>query len=191
MFHDHDPARSSRSLSSTRRPGSLQDQGSGRRARNISGSSRRGSSGIVLARPWHSRISKMKAICAWCESEGRPSDLGEREPFYNPAATHCICAYHRKRLLELLPSKSFPDVELLIVVRPNDTALHDYLQRAFAGLRGVKVIVERRAGDRRAAQYPVADERRLVRTRRIREGEVSSLGYTVVRFTPKATTRSR
>ena len=131
------------------------------------------------------RVVKMKAICAWCESEGRPSDLGEREPFHNPAVTHCICAYHRKRLLELLPSKSFPDAELLIVVRPNDTALHDYLQRAFAGLRGVKVIMERRVADRRSAQSPVADERRLVRTRRIRQGDVSSLGYTVVRFTPK------
>jgi len=148
-------------------------------------------SAVALARHWHSRIVKMKAICAWCESEGRPSDLGEREPFYNPATTHCICAYHQKRLLELLPSKSFPDVEVLIVVRPNDTALHDHLQRAFAGLRGVKVLMERRTGDRRAAQYPVADERRHRSMRRIRQGEVSSLGYTVVRFTPKATTRSR
>jgi len=43
----------------------------------------------------------------------------------------------------------------------------------------VKVIMERRAGDRRAAQYPVADERRLVRRRRIRQGEVASLGYTI------------
>src|SRR5207302_9662593 len=82
----------------------------------------------------------MKAICAWCESEGRPSDLGEREPFYNPATTHCICAYHQRRLLELLPSKSFPDAEVLIVVRPNDTALHDHLQRAFAGIRAVKYL---------------------------------------------------
>jgi len=133
----------------------------------------------------------MKVVCAWCQSEGRSAYRGEREPLDNPAPTHGMCARHRNRLLELVPSKSFPDVEVLIVVRPNDTALHDYLQRAFAGLRGVKVIMERRAGDRRAAQYPVADERRLVRTRRIREGEVSSLGYTVVRFTPKATTRSR
>jgi len=133
----------------------------------------------------------MKAICAWCESEGRPHDLGERELFYNPAATHCICARHRERLLELLPSKSFPDAEVLIVVRPNDTALHDYLQRAFAGMRGVKVIIDRREGDRRRAQGPVTDDRRQVRTRRIRRGEVSSLGYTVVRFTPKITTQSR
>ncbi len=76
----------------------------------------------------------MKAVCAWCESEGRPSDLGEREPFYNPATTHCICPDHQQRLLRLLPSKSFPDAEVLLVVRLNDTALYDYLQRVFAGL---------------------------------------------------------
>jgi len=139
-----------------------------------------------VARHWHTRIAKMKAICAWCESEGRLSDLGEREPFSNPAVTHCICADHQRRLLELLPSKSFPDAEVLIVVRPNDTALHDHLQRAFAGMRAVKVIMDRRAGDRRVAQALVAHERRHRRIRRIRQGQVSSLGYTVVRFTPKA-----
>src|SRR5256885_3743603 len=81
---------------------------------------------------WQGRIDSMKAICAWCESEGRPSDLGEREPFYNPAVTHCLCAGHRERLLELLPSRSFPDVELLIVVRRSDTALYERLQRSLA-----------------------------------------------------------
>jgi hypothetical protein len=90
----------------------------------------------------------MKAVCAWCESEDRPSDLGEREPFYNPATTHCICPDHQQRLLRLLPSKSFPDAEVLLVVRLNDTALYDYLQRVFAGLPDAKVIKERRAGDR-------------------------------------------
>ena len=55
-----------------------------------------------------------------------------------------------------------------------------------AGLRAVKVIMERRAADRRTAQDPVADERRHRRVRRIRQGQASSLGYTVVRFTPKA-----
>ena len=75
---------------------------------------------------------------------------------------------------------------MLIVVRPNDRALHDHLQRAFAGMRAVKVIMDRRAGDRRVAQALVAHERRHRRIRRIRQGQVSSLGYTVVRFTPKA-----
>ena len=143
---------------------------------------------LWVARYWHRRITKMKVVCAWCQSEGRSAYLGECAPLGNPAPTHGMCARHRNRLLELVPSKSFPDAEVLIVVRPNDTALHDYLQRAFAEVRGVKVIMERRAGDRRRAQCAVTDERRQVRTRRIRQDEVSSLGYTVVRFTPKVTT---
>ena len=133
----------------------------------------------------------MKAICAWCESEGRRSDLGEREPFDNRVATHCICARHRGRLLELLPSKSFPDAELLIVVHQNDTTLYERLQRSFAGVSGVRVILDRRVSDRRSATSRVTVERRQVKTRRIRQGEVSSLGYSVVRFTPKVTTQSR
>jgi hypothetical protein len=128
----------------------------------------------------------MKALCAWCQSEGRPDYLGEREPFDNPAPTHCICPHHRERLLELLPSRSFPDVELLVIVRPNDTELFEDLQRKFAGVRGVKVIMDRRLTDRRRGDSPVLDERRRVKTRRIRRGEGSPLGYTIVRFTPTA-----
>jgi hypothetical protein len=76
---------------------------------------------------------------------------------------------------------------LLVIVRPNDTALFDYLQGRFAGVRGVKVIIDRRLTDRRRDERsPAADDRRRVRTRRIRRGEVSPLGYTIVRFTPTA-----
>src|SRR6266513_2830842 len=87
-----------------------------------------------MSRYWQGRIDRMRAICAWCESEGRPSDLGEREPFYNPAVTHCLCVRHRERLLELLPSRSFPDVELLIGVRRSDPALYERLQRSLASV---------------------------------------------------------
>jgi hypothetical protein len=132
----------------------------------------------------------MKALCAWCQSEGRPDDLGERESLDNPAPTHCICPHHRERLLELLPSRSFPDVELLVIVRRNDTELFEYLQGRFAGERGVRVILDRRMRDRRRDESPVTDERRRVRTRRIRSGDVSPLGYTIVRFTPAATAQS-
>lgn len=142
-----------------------------------------------VAQDWQSR-NVMKVLCAWCQTEGQPGYLGEREPFDNPAQTHGMCRDHRERLLELLPSKSFPDAELLIVVRPNDTALYEYLRRSFAGVPQVKVIVERRSHDRRRAQGSATDERRRVKTRRLRRGEVTSLGYTIVRFTPKVTTPS-
>jgi hypothetical protein len=109
-----------------------------------------------------------------------------REPLENPAPTHGVCGTHKERLLESIPSRSFPDAELLIVVRRNGT-LYQSLQRSFAGAPRVRVIVERRVGDRRSVMRPVADERRHVRTRRrVRHGTISSLGgFTIVRFTPK------
>jgi hypothetical protein len=65
--------------------------------------------------------------------------------------------------------------------------LYEYLKRSFAAESRVKMIVDRRATDRRAAPCQESDDRRRhVRTRRIREGTISPLGdFTVVRFTPK------
>ncbi len=134
-----------------------------------------------MAHSWQHRVTKVKVICAWCRDEGKPGDLGEREPLDDPAPTHGVCSRHREQFLESLPSTSFPDAEMLIVVRPNDTALYAYLQRRLAGVHGVTVIPERRQADRRRAKRRVGDERRL-HERRIRQGETFALGYTVVRF---------
>ena len=120
----------------------------------------------------------MKIVCALCEQQGWPSYLGEHEPLDNPATTHGICARHREQALEALPSQSFPDAELLIVVRPNDTELYHYLLQRFADVFGVQIIQERRVAER-----PAND--RVEEERRIRHGTVSSLGYTVVRFKRK------
>jgi len=116
----------------------------------------------------------MKVICPVCEREGKPGYLGEREPLDNPATTHGLCARHQEQALEALPSPSFPDAELLIVVGPDDTNLYDYLLRRFTGVRGVRVILERRR-----------TQQRVCIERRIRQGSVSTLGYTAVRFKPK------
>jgi len=133
----------------------------------------------------------MYVICAWCRLEGKPGDLGHREPLDNPVSTHGVCAPHKEQLLESLPSRSFPDAELLIVVHRDDTALYEYLQRLFADLSSVKVLVDRRVDDRRSAPRSVTDGGRYVRTR-IRQGRISPLGgYTIVRFTPKETTPPR
>src|SRR5262245_1799595 len=129
--------------------------------------------GTVVA---HRRI-RMKVVCSVCEREGKPGCLGEREPFDNPATTHGSCPRHREQALEALPSPSFPDAELLIVVGPDDTDPYDYLSRRFVDVRGVRVILERRR-----TQQRVGIERRS------RQGSVSTLGYTVVRFTPKLPT---
>jgi hypothetical protein len=123
----------------------------------------------------------MKIICASCRVEGRSGDMGEKAPFDNPTETHGYCARHTAQLLATLPSHAFPDVDLLIVVRRREQTLYDYLQSRLTGVRGVKVILERRAGDRRHAAYvPSSDRRRL--ERRLRPGQASSLGYTIVRF---------
>ena len=118
----------------------------------------------------------MKVVCASCEREGKPGYLGERQPYDNPAMTHGLCPRHLEQALEALPSRSFPDAEMLIVVRPNDTALYEYLQRRFVGVQGVKVIPDRRQADRRREPGPAADEQR------VRQGKTFALGYTIVRF---------
>jgi hypothetical protein len=119
----------------------------------------------------------MQILCAWCCRDGEPGYLGEREPLDDPTATHGICARHRVELLESLPSRSFPDAEMLIVVPRDNIVLYEQLTQWFAAKPSVKVIVDRR----------ISDERRHERTRRIRVGTISALGdYTIVRFTPKA-----
>jgi hypothetical protein len=126
----------------------------------------------------------MRIICASCRVEGKSGDLGEKAPFDDPSETHGYCPRHAALLLAALPSLSFPDIELLIVVRRHDRTLFDYLQHRLEGVRGVKVILERRLGDRRRAVRERAPDRRRLR-RRLRLGQASSLGYTVVRFRPR------
>jgi hypothetical protein len=33
----------------------------------------------------------MKLVCAWCVTEGRPGDMGERFPYDDSTLTHGIC----------------------------------------------------------------------------------------------------
>ena len=127
----------------------------------------------------------MKVICASCRVEGRSGDLGEKAPLDDPTETHGYCPRHAALLLASLPSLAFPDVELLIGVRRPDIALFEYLQRRLDAVRGVKVIPERRVGDRRHDRRQPAPDRRRLR-RRLRLGQASSLGYTVVRFRPRS-----
>ena len=104
----------------------------------------------------------MKVICAWCTGERKPDYLGEKGPFDDPSPTHSICLHHQGQFLESVPSRSFPGVALLMVVHANETALYEHLAETFARVDGVKVIMERRRGDRRrrAGAGTVAVERR-------------------------------
>jgi len=129
----------------------------------------------------------MRVLCAWCCREGQPGYIGEKEPLDNPEPTHGVCAHHKVQLLQSLPSRSFPDAQVLSVVRRDNAELYEHLKQLFAAVSRVKVIVDRRVSDRRAAPRQRADERRYARTRRIRQGTISPLGdYTIVRFTPKS-----
>jgi hypothetical protein len=124
-------------------------------------------------------VGLMKVVCAWCEREGQPSYLGEREPSGNLATTHGICLSHMEQSLEGLPSQSFPDVWMLIVVRPGEPELYESFERTFGGIPGVRIIVDQRRGDGLMGE-------RVRGERRIRRGRVSATGYTVVRFNPKS-----
>jgi hypothetical protein len=123
----------------------------------------------------------MRVTCAWCQHEGRPAVLGERAPLEDPAETHGICRRHTLDLLDRMPSRSFPGVRLLLVVSAKETALYEHLQSELAGVGGVKVMLDRRRGDRKAEEQTVAEALGGL-DRRIRQGEVSALGYTIIRF---------
>ena len=132
----------------------------------------------------------MRVLCAWCCRDGQSGYLGEREPLDDPQPTHGVCTRHKTELLESLPSRSFPDADLLIVVRRDNVELYEKFKRVFAAVSRVKVILDRRVADRRvvADRGPVLglDERRRARRRRIRQNGISALGgFTIVRFTPR------
>src|SRR5207253_9447027 len=95
----------------------------------------------------------MQVLCAWCHRDGKP----DREPLENPGLTHSICASHKEQALEALASRSSPDAELLIVVRQNYIPLYEHFQRWFVSVHSVRVLVDRRATDRRSSTYAVTD----------------------------------
>jgi hypothetical protein len=123
----------------------------------------------------------LRAFCAWCQQEGGPAFLGEREPLEDDSETHGVCRRHLKHILAGLPSQSFPDVTYLFVLKPAETALYDHLHRAFLGVRGVKIIVDRRRHERREIHRQAAHDRRRTERRQPR-GTSHALGYMTVRF---------
>ena len=44
----------------------------------------------------------MIVVCAWCEAEGLPYVLAEREPLEDRSPTHTACAQHQATLYEEL-----------------------------------------------------------------------------------------
>src|SRR5262249_60587005 len=117
---------------------------------------------------------------------GSPGCGGAAEPLANPETTHGVCASHKNQLLESLPSRSFAGAEVLIIVRRENIALYGQLERVFAALPGVKVLLDRRGPERRVGPCLESMGGRRRKSRRVREGVISPLGgFTIVRFTPK------
>ena len=106
---------------------------------------------------------------------------GAEPPADDAQITHGICKRHSDALLANLPSRSFPGVRVLVVVHPGHAPLCDYLSRNLAGVSGVRVMMDRRRGERRQRPLDPSVERRQ-RDRRRRRNEMSSFGHTVIRF---------
>jgi hypothetical protein len=123
----------------------------------------------------------VRALCSWCQAEGSPALLGEREPLENPTDTFGVCPRHVAAVLtapRLRPSTT--SVQLLIVVALKDRGLYEYLSRSFAAVEGVQVILERRQSERRGRSREVSWERRQGDRRQSR-GVVNSIGCRFIR----------
>jgi hypothetical protein len=131
----------------------------------------------------------LRAFCAWCQREGGPAFLGERAPLDDESETHGVCRRHLQHILAALPSQSFPDVTYLFVIKAGEGELYDHLERSFLGVRGVKIIMERRQRERREVRRQADEDRRRAERRQPR-GTFHALGYTTVRFSHDTVGRS-
>ena len=127
---------------------------------------------------------QMREVCAWCKSE--QSDVAIEPPpsLGDLMETHTICERHARELIAQLPSRSFPGIRTLVVVRRAEAELYEHLTSALSGVKDVAVIVDRRERERRRGAQAVRAERRRV-NRRVRKMEFSGFGYFVVHFGPR------
>jgi hypothetical protein len=123
----------------------------------------------------------VRGICSWCQAEGSPADLGEREPLDDPAETHGVCQRHLTQFLGSARSRPSAGLQLLIVVKNEEPGLYDYLNRAMTEVEGVHVMMERRVGERRRLARLVSGERRQG-DRRLARGIADFMGCAFVRF---------
>ncbi len=40
----------------------------------------------------------MRVVCAWCDAEGKPAVVREKDPLDDPEETHGVCAEHKALL---------------------------------------------------------------------------------------------
>jgi hypothetical protein len=148
----------------------------------------------------------MVVICAWCELQGRPAMLGEKEPRDTPVISHGICNEHAllvraeaRRSTERVsvidggaatsrrpaPSSQRPPVQgrsrLLLIVSRSAPDRLTYLKHMY-GSDTVEVIADRRVGQRRQGRAMTTIERRSAdRRRRCVSEDMQTHGWTLIR----------
>jgi hypothetical protein len=123
----------------------------------------------------------VKALCSWCQAEGVPAYLGEREPVDNPGETFGVCSRHMIEVLTAPRSRPSTSVQLLIVVALGDRSLYEYLCRRLATIEGVQLLLERRQSERRGERRSVSLERRQTERRQQRPA-AQFMGCTFIRI---------
>ncbi|MBI3826340.1 MAG: hypothetical protein HY294_10120 [Candidatus Rokubacteria bacterium] len=97
-------------------------------------------------------------------AEGKPGDLGEREPLADPSETHGICWRHRLDSLAAVLKEGLPDAEpsigFLIVVARTRQDLFEEVSEQWLSVPHVRVVLDRRHGERRAHRADVHGDRR-------------------------------
>ncbi len=46
------------------------------------------------------RVLSKKVVCVWCQEEGKPALMAEKEPLDDPSESHDLCPNHRKQVEE-------------------------------------------------------------------------------------------
>ena len=131
---------------------------------------------------------EMREVCAWCKSEQSDVAIGPPLSLVDLRETHTICERHARELIAQLPSRSFPGIRTLVVVRRTEAALYRHLAAALSGVKDAAVIFDRRERERRREGQAVTAERRRV-NRRIRKTEFGGFGYFIVHFGPRRGSR--
>jgi hypothetical protein len=149
----------------------------------------------------------MIVMCAWCQREGRPATLGEKEPLDTVAVSHGICDEHalfilvesrrsreRVRVLHsaappghgIVPSSQAAPMQgqgrFLLIVSRATLGRSTYPEHKFGDDTVVEVIVDRRVGQRRQHRAMTTIERRSAdRRRQDVNKDMQDYGWTLVK----------
>ena len=95
----------------------------------------------------------MVTVCAWCRKF-----MGTKEPLADPVVTHGICpTCALRQQMRTMPT--------LVIARERAEVL-PLLQALLTGIPEIRVVVERRSGERRRSRNPDGSERRSQNDRR-------------------------